>query len=177
MEINRYVVAAALVLALAGASCKGERNRVSVQNEEQGTPRLVSLVRMNDAQASPQLLNGFYGVENNAWRWTAGRFTAVLRVPSGAAVAGATLSVNFVIPELVIQKLGSVTLRASIGGTALKPESYTAPGSYEYMADVPASMLTAESVKVDFALDKSIPPGVDKRELGIIAMSVGLASK
>ena len=50
-------------------------------------------------------------------------------------------------------------------------------GSYEYSADIPPSMLTPESVKVDFALDKSLPPDVDRRELGIIVSSVGLASK
>jgi hypothetical protein len=33
-------------------------------------------------------------------------------------------------------------------------------------------------VKVDFALDKTLPPGpVDKRELGVVAQSVGIAGK
>jgi len=166
------------LLALAGSDCTGKHNRVAVQNEEQeSAPRVASVVRMNDTKASAQLVSGFYPVENGSWRWTAGRFSALLRTPPGAAQSGATLTLAFTVPEIVVKKLGSVTLRASINGTALKPETYTAPGAYEFTADVPASLLTGDSVKVDFALDRSLPPDVDKRELGIIATSVGLTGK
>lgn len=181
METKRYLIAglAVTALALAGTACTGKHNRVTVQNEEQenAPARTASVVRMSDAKASTQLLSGFYPVENNSWRWTAGRFSALLHTPPAAAQNGAVLTLMFNASDAVLKKVGTITLRSSINGTALKPETYTAPGAYEYSVDVPAALLAGESVKVDFALDKSLPPDVDKRELGVIATSVGLTGK
>ena len=177
---NRYVIGACLlVLALTGISCKGKHDRVEVQNEEpaSGATRVQSTFRMSDTSAAGQLLSGFYPVEANAWRWTARKFSVLLRTPPGAAQAGGNLSLNFTIPDVSIQQLKSVTLSASVNGMMLKSQEYTAAGTQVFTADVPASMLAADSVKVDFALDKSIPPGVDKRDLGLVAASVGLAAK
>jgi hypothetical protein len=172
-----YIIAA-LFLALAGAACKGKHNEVAVQNEEPDPgPRMLSTVRMGDTTASAQLLKGFYAVENNLWRWTAGKFSVLLKTPAGAAQSGATVSLVFTVPDPVIQKLRKLSLTASINGMALKTEEYTTAGPYTFSADIPAALLGTESVKVDFALDKSLPPGVDKRELGVIASSVGLVSK
>ena len=52
------------------------------------------------------------------------------------------------------------------------------PGPYTFTADIPAELLTKDSVTVDFSLDKSIPAGaMDQRELGVIATWVGIESK
>lgn len=173
-----------LVPLLAGAflvagGCRGKHSGGGVQNEEpEAGPRISSSVKMSDATASTQLRKGFYGLESNAWRWTAGTFSVVLRPPLAAAQRGGTLSFAFSIPEVVIQKLKSVTLAASIGSTKLKSETYAKPGGYTFTADVPVELLSKDSVIVDFALDKSLPPGaVDLRELGVIATAVGLESK
>ncbi len=53
----------------------------------------------------------------------------------------------------------------------------TSPESNIFTADIPPALLTGESVTVDFALDKTIPPDVDKRVLGVVATSVGISSK
>jgi hypothetical protein len=179
---KRCLIAAlfiALPLALSGIACKGEHNRVAVQNEEPYTARsLVSTVRMNDPKAGAQLLTGFYAVENNAWRWTARQFSVLLRTPPAAAQRGATVALAFTLPDVAIKKLKNITIAASIDGTPLISTEYTSAGSYVFNADVPASMLPAGSVKVVFTLDKSLPPdGADKRELGIVAGSVSLTSK
>ena len=71
----------------------------------------------------------------------------------------------------------SITLAASINGTELKSEHYDTPGPYVFNADVPASLLTGESIKVDFSVDKTMRPDGDKRELAIIANSVGITPK
>jgi hypothetical protein len=167
--------AAVLLLTLAGVAC----GKHSTIQSEQPAAELGSVVRMNDEKASAQLLSGFYGIENNAWRWTAGKFSARLRPPPGAAQNGAVLQLAFTLPEGAIRKLNAVTLMPSIKGTALQPARYNTAGSFVFSAEVPASMLTGESIKVDFALDKTIPPGDggDKRELGLIASSVGLVNK
>jgi hypothetical protein len=111
---------------------------------------------MNDSKAAAQLLSGFYSVENNSWRWTAGKFSVRLRTPPGAAQSGAALSFSFTIPDATIQKLKSLALSASINGMALKSATYNAPGANVFSADIPAPMLAAESVTVDFALANSV---------------------
>ena len=53
----------------------------------------------------------------------------------------------------------------------------TSPEPNIFTADVPPALLTGDSVRVDFALDKTIPPDVDKRELGVVATSVGITAQ
>ena len=166
-----------LAIAFAATACKGKRDRVTVQNEEDTTPQMASLVRMNDPKATAQMLSGFYALENNSWRWTSGKFSVLLRTPAGAAGAGGVVTFAFSLPDIAIQKLKSVAITASVNGMNLKTADYDKPGANVFTADVPPALLTGESVKVDFALDKTIPQDVDKRILGVVATSVGISSK
>jgi len=161
---------AVLALALASATfdCGGQR----------GSGRLASTIDMGDPQAAEQLTSGFYGIEQNSWRWTRREFSVALGAPAGAALNGAVLRARLTAPQQLIDKLAGVTLSARIGGQPLPPETYSAAGTYAYTRDVPASLLTASPVKGDFQLDKVMPPaGGDLRELGIVVLSVGLESK
>ena len=168
--------ALALVLLLAVIGCKRKEN-VNVSDDE--GPRMASAVHTGDPQSDTQLVQGFYAIEQNSWRWTAQRFSVVLRPPAGAAERGATLSMQFAVPEPVISRLKTISISGNIGATQLSPETYTQPGSYTYTRDIPASLLNAEALRVDFKLDKSLPPGTggDQRELGVIVSSVGLEAK
>jgi len=167
----------ALACALSAVSCSGKNDSTSAQNEQSTAAPLVSTVAMADKQTEPQLVKGFYGVENN-WRWTAGQFTVVLKTPPKAAQVGATVTFNLTIPAGAAEKNKGISLAASINGMQLKSETYSKTGTYAYTFDVPASMLATDSVKVDFAVDKPLPPGpVDKRELGVVAHSITIASK
>lgn len=174
METRRHFFV--LALAVAATACKGQHNRVTVQNEEEA-PRMASLVRMNDPNASAQMLTGFYGLENNSWRWTSGKFSVLLRTPPSTAAQGGVVTFAFSLPDIVIQRLKGVEITASVNGTKLKSANYDKPGANIFTADVPPALLTGESVRVDFALDKTIPPDVDKRNLGVVATSVGISSK
>jgi hypothetical protein len=177
LETRRYIVAGFL-LTLAMVACTGKRNGVTGENNERDTRApLLSNVAMNDPNAGAQLLSGFYAVENNVWRWTAGTFSVLLKTPPAAGQRGATLTVSLSIPDGVIQKLKGNGITASINGTVLKSEKYDTPGSYVFSADVLASMLTADSVRVDFTVDKTMRPDGDKRDLGIIANSVGISTR
>ena len=181
MATKQRFCALILMGALALAGCRGKHERVVVHNEEPSDtpqPRIASVFRMTDAVAQEQLLHGFYGVEGNAWRWTAGKFTVALRPPLASAQRGATLTLAFSIPDVVIRKLHDLTLTASVGGAKLKSETYTKAGSYSFSTDVPPELLAQDKLIVDFALDKSLPPGPsDRRELGVIAVSAGLEGK
>ena len=170
-------------LVLTGA-CRGKHSRTTVENEEPGeaAPRMAATLKMSDPAAPAQLIKGFYGLEGGSWRWTAGHFTIMLRSPLSAAQHGGTLLLAFTIPDVVIQKINSFTLTASVGTTKLKSEPYAKAGAYTFSADLPAELLTKETVNVDFALDKFIqsgtqPANTDQRELGVIVTSAGLETK
>ena len=186
--MNKAIFLAALIVFSTG--CRGKHNRTTVENEEPDTiarpaagasapgSALVSSLKMGDPGAAQQLGKGFYGLEGGAWRWTAREFTATLHPPAGAAQRGGTVTLSISIPPVIIDKLGSVTLTASVAGTKLKPATYAKAASYTYSADVPAALLGKEAVDVDFSLDKALPPGAtDTRELGVVATAVGLEAK
>ncbi len=168
----------ALALALAPLGCNRAPKTVKVASPETEAPALAFTVRASDTSQEPQLLNGFYGIESNSWRWTAKQFSVLLRAPVGAAQSGATLSMALTVPQVALDHAGSLTLSASVEGTPLQPETYAKSGRYEYRRDVPASALTKDAVRIQFSLDKAMPPaGAERRELGIIVTSVGLQAK
>ncbi len=139
---------------------------------------MATVVHMADPRASAQLVTGFYQIEQNAWRWTAGKFVVVLRTPRGAAQKGALLKLEFALPTPVISRLKTVTLTANVDGTNLPPATYEKSGTYVFVRDVSPDLMRNDSVRVEFSLDKFLAAGaVEGRELGVIAANVGLESK
>jgi hypothetical protein len=166
----------AVALVLAPVSCKTKKVRVGATDEE--TPKMMSVLNMGDPKAEPQLVKGFHGIEASSWRWTEKQFTVALRPPLGANQKGAKLTVKLTVPPPTIEKLKNVALSATAAGNALPPETYTIAGDYFYVRDIPASAFSGDTLRVDFQLDKAIPPGGgDSRELGIIVLNIGLESK
>jgi hypothetical protein len=173
----RYALGLALAAALlwTPAGCRRGRNGSEAAS---GGPRVAATVRMGDPKSAGQLVSGFHDIEDNAWRWTGRKFAVDVGTPPGAAQKGATLEFDFTVPQPVIDQLKSVAVSATVDGNVLPPESYSQPGTYSYQRDVPAALLGKESVRVEFELDKAIPPGPgDQRELGVVASSVGLKTK
>ena len=167
-------LAGALAAALWLAACKG-RERVPAAQTEEEQGELAGVVHMADERAASQLLSGFHTLEQNSWRWTAGRFAVLVRTQGGAAEKGANLRLKFFIPDAVLAKLKVMALSATVNGMPLAPESYTQPGDFTYAREVPPAALRAETAKVEFALDKFLPPSeADQRELGVVVTSVGL---
>jgi hypothetical protein len=177
MRRTHLEIVLALSMPFALSSCKRAKTVHVEQTEEEG-PRLASVVHVSDPKLEPQLVSGFYGVEGNAWRWTAKQFTVVLRVPADANQRGATLDLALTVPRVVIDKLKTVTLSATADGHPLAPETYSQDGQFDYKRDIPPGSLPNSSVLVEFQLDKAMPPANgDLRELGVIARSIGLESK
>ena len=167
---------ALMALVLAPMGCKRKKVRVGATDEE--TPKMQSVLNMGDPRVEPQLINGFHGIEAAPGVGPRNNSRSALRPPFGASQKGAKLTVKLTVPPVIIEKLKSVTLSATAGGSALPPETYTTPGDYVYVRDIPASLLTGDSLRVDFQLDKAMPPsGADIRELGIIVLNIGLESK
>ena len=166
---------------LASAGCTGQHSRSTVQNDD--TPEapkvaMVSSLAMNAPSAPGQLMKGFGALENGQWRWAAGGFSVKLKTPSGASEKGATLSLALSVSDAVLKQVQSQMLTASVGGQKLGSETYTQSGAHVFKADMPTSVLTGDSLTIDFALDHPLPPSAsDRRELGVIVSSVGIESK
>jgi hypothetical protein len=176
----RLVPALILIVALAAMPGCRRRKRHAFEPPPEAEPQsmLGSLVTMSDARSSGQILDGFYTIEDKSWRWSAGKFSVMLRTPRTAAQKGATLVLRFAVSEVILKQLHSQTLTASIGGHALAPQHYKTSGEQTYTRDVPGDWLKSETVKVDFSLDKALPPSAaDSRELGVIVSSVGFEAK
>lgn len=168
----RRLVIPTLLLTLAG--CQTRPPRPILENENAG---VASVIPLGDSRFAGQLNRGFYQIEQNAWRWTAGRFSVTLKTPPGAAQKGAFLVVKFSVPPTILEKHGNVTLNMSVNGIRIEPATYTAAGQQQLRRPVPAEAFIADVVACDFILDKILPPSpADKRELGIIVSSIGLES-
>lgn len=158
-------------LLLAGSGCK-RRNRGG-----QGQV-LASNIYAGDPNAASHFAQGFYGVEENAWRWTAKDFAVDLSPPLHADQKGAQLVMRMAVPDPVIQKLGTVQLTASVQGHKLEPQIFAKSGSYTFTRDIPASDLQNDVVRFEFSLDHALDPtATDHRQLGIIVSEIGLIAK
>ena len=63
-------------------------------------------------------------------------------------------------------------------GIRLAPEEYVKAGEFDYVRDVPVGAFRGGNVTVEFALDKALPPGgVERRELGVVANTIGFEAK
>ena len=162
------------VLAMATlAGCK--KSKKDVQYIEEGSSQLSSAVNVGDPKAAIQLLRGFHDVENNAWRWTGPKFAVALRPPKEVPAEGAKLFLEYVVPELFLQKVPQTTLSVFVNGKAVEPEVISKAGSFTLERLVPTDLLKGDVVTIDFALDRFLPAGsVDQRELGLIVSAVGL---
>lgn len=156
------------------AACKRYRRpNPSATIEEPG--ELASRISMSNARDESQLLNGFYAIESNAWRWTGKSFAVSLQPPPGGGLRGAKLEVDCAVAEAIAAQMLPLILKASVGGYALTPQRLTAPGRQTVSFPVPKEALTGPAKVVEFEMDKTGRQGDESRELGLIVVSVGFS--
>jgi hypothetical protein len=124
--------------------------------------RAFCLLRSRYAISNVELGAGWHQPEMVGWRWTERRFYAGTK---SADRAFKSLRLRFYIPPVLIEQWGSLTVRASVNGNEVAPQTYTANGEFEYIGVFePAGSVTAR-----FELDHALPPSdADRRELGVI---------
>jgi hypothetical protein len=167
------VITACLLLPV---SCKQKR-KWAIPEPIGEQSFLASSIRITDPASATQLLSGFYPMEDT-WCWTKKDFSVVLGRPGTAAEKGAKVVLAFAVPDLIIQKLRSITLYAAVNGLILPSETYTKSGDYTYSHDLPPASFATEKVKVDFHLDKVLPPNsTTSRELGVVVSAIGFENK
>jgi hypothetical protein len=170
--------AAALVLGVTLVACGKPRVQGIATIEEQEAP-LKSAILARNPMDEPQFVSGYYPAEPDGWRWTRGHFVVVLLAPPNSAAKGAVLEAKIDVPQVVLDHVGPVTVRATIGGVALEPETRSHPGIAPYRRSVPASVLQSPEVLIDFTLDKVVKPYTlpgEDRELGLAMHAVALAA-
>jgi hypothetical protein len=174
--MRRLTVALALItLALPGCRIrkKAQQNQAAVDDGQ-----LASVVNAGDPHRAVQFVRGFYGIENQSWRWTAKNFTVTLRPVKGSDIKGAKLELKLVIPEVMFNRVGAMTVDGKVNGLDLGPETFSSAGDATYTRDVPPVVLAGDAVSFDFSVDKGLPPSEkDPRELAVIVSSVGLLPK
>lgn len=158
-----------LVTCVILAGCKRQSPEAEVAKET--APELASAFGMADPQAPTQMTHGFHALENG-WRWVASKFGVTLAAPG----ASATLELKFSLPAAVFDRMGAVTLSATVNGKPLEPETFKSAGNQVYTRD--AGTVGPGPVTIEFATDKALPPGNgDARELALIVTRVSLLAK
>lgn len=177
--MRSLVVWAALVACLASWGCPANEPGIPVEEEfgDELPIELLSSVNVADPRAEEQLVSGFHGLEQRAWRWTQQEFVVLLQPPPAVAGRGYSLDARLTIPEVAIERLGPISVSAEFAGLDLEPEVFSEPAeNVLYTREIPADAIQGgDPVEVTFRLDKAIPAGeIDSRELGVVALSFAL---
>jgi hypothetical protein len=131
-----------------------------------------SYISAGDLRARPQLLSGWYDIEEGAWRWIGKDAEAVLAVPRQAPLE---FELQLFFPPGHMNKAGGpVTVSVLLDGRLFAEQAYSQPGAYTMAQPAPAGLLASPSVKVSIRLDRAVPPtAADERELGAVVRSFG----
>ena len=153
--------------AIAGVKrlgCQSDSDPIHPQADERMFVLLKSRVRYPELQIRP--LDGWYEPEEDAWRWTAKRFSLEVVLPLEQPVAGFALSIS--VPEVLVADTQRITVSCRIGGEAAGSIAYDAPGKSEFTGQFPPFAAHEPILRLDFAVDSSfcLSSG-DPRELGI----------
>jgi len=128
-----------------------------------GLPEVrASYLRMSDPDAAPQLLSGFYPIENNAWRWIAGQGVVLLKASESAT----RFEMTFFIPDAAPARRITVALN----DLTIADQAYPAPGRYVLSAPVRAT----GAARITVSVDQTFRPPGDQRLLGVIVQELGL---
>ncbi len=166
------------VLALSAAGCgetsvpsAGEASRAGSPASTAGKPQF-SYINTGDVRAKPQLLSGWYPIEDGAWRWMGKEAQAVLLTPQESPVS---FELRLFFPENHMKRAGGpVTVSVLLDGTLFAQETFSKPGNQAIHKPVPAGTLAMPATQVTLRLDRTVPPAdVDKRELGAVIQGFG----
>ena len=136
-----------------------DRVRAGVVGERHPT---VEYLPMNAPEAAAHIVGGIYALEDNSFRWMAGRAVVALKSPAGAQ----PLRVEFVIPETASARHVSLLL----DGREVAEAAYAGPGRYTLESPGPL-----RGSMVEVVVDRTFRAPPDQRDLGIVLLAVGFA--
>jgi hypothetical protein len=122
-----------------------------------------SYLNMGDASASSQIVSGVHELENNRWRWAAGRAVILLKSPAVAA----PVEVKLYLPDQAPGRRIQITL----DGHSIHEQTLAAPGSYTLTTAQQTP--TSGDSQLIIEIDKTFQVPNDHRRLGFILASAG----
>ncbi len=142
----------------------GAIDRVRAELVLERKPTLAYLP-MNAPGADNQIVSGVYQLEENRFRWMAGRAVFLMRLPP----APTPLVVEFVIPEAAPAR--RVTLYLNDLQVGIR--DCAGPGAYRL--DSAPVKAKGDSATVAVAVDRTFTVPGDRRNLGIVLSAIGFA--
>ncbi len=137
---------------------------VSLDHDE----RAFCLLKSHYGHQHLDLLEGWHHVEESGWRWTEKRFSA--RAVNRVGMKHSSVAMRIFAPPQLIEKHGSISLRAKIDDVELEPLVMEEAGIHVFVRKVPRP---SEETSVVFQLDNVL--GAEEgysRELGIIVATL-----
>ncbi|HTW66967.1 MAG TPA: class I SAM-dependent methyltransferase [Bryobacteraceae bacterium] len=130
--------------------------------------RAFCLLKSHYGYQHLELLEGWHAVEDSGWRWTEQQFAA--RVASRLGVKHSRMAMRVFAPPVLIDKFGSITLRARIDDAEVQPLVMRDAGVHEFVRRIPKPSEVTTAV---FHLDHVLGPDAGyARDLGIIVASL-----
>jgi tRNA (mo5U34)-methyltransferase len=148
------------------AGCAEDSDPVRGDRDERAFCLLES--RLLAPRYSPTLLGGWHAIDEG-WRWTAREFAVSL--PADPLITPRALQFQFTLHESFIKTRGPVTVRATVNGRRLEPETFRLAGEHVYRAVLPPDAISNAPALVEFSLNKTLPQELgDGLELGLIVV-------
>jgi tRNA (mo5U34)-methyltransferase len=124
--------------------------------------------RLLEPRYAPTLLKGWHEADEG-WRWTAREFSVSL--PADPLILPRALQLRFTLFGALVETRGSITVRATVNGRRLEPETFRSAGEHVYRALLPPDAVSGAPAHVEFSIDKALPPELgDGLELGLIVV-------
>ncbi len=133
------------------AGCLENSDPVRGDRDERAFCLLES--RLLQPRYAPVLLDGWHE-EQEGWRWTDREFS--VSVPPDPLIAPKALRFDFKLHEA---HTSPVTIRATVNGRRLEPETFRRPGDHTYRAILPPDVISLGAAHVEFTIDRTIQPG------------------
>jgi len=138
-------------------------------------PELLSYLNLGDIRSRPQLVSGWYAIEDGAWRWMAPAAEATLQPPPDGP---AQFELQLFFPPDFMRRAGSpVTVSVMLNGKPFTTAVYSEPGGHRLANAVPRELLTWPATSVSIRVNPAMPPtGSDQRELGAVVQGLGFVA-
>jgi hypothetical protein len=162
-----------VVLAVAGACSKPQDAKSPAAPASTAEAPLYAYAQTNDLRVAPQLIKGWYQVEEGGWRWMAKESLASLKNPQ---TFPAQFEVRLVLPKGTVATVGGpVTFTVLFNDKPFGEETYSKDGSYVFQKSVPPGTVTPGPINVTLRVNRAKPPvpNGDIRELGALVEGFG----
>jgi SAM-dependent methyltransferase len=151
-----------MVIKWRRLGCTVDSDPVRPDADERMLMLLKSRIRYPELHVHP--VEGWHKPENDAYCWTAKRFTLDVVLPSNEPAR--EFALRFFVPETVLAS-GPVRIDCRIAGWLAGSMHCLTPDITEFRGKFPAQVAPGETLRLEFTVESRFQPETDIRELGI----------